>query len=439
MKARNRIKTGIAWHDTIPEEWRIMRVKDGHRIVGGGTPSATEIGVGREVMWATPSDFSTAQRKLEATSRSISAAGHKEIGRAIVGRNGVLVSCRAPAGKVALPTSPMAFNQGCKGLSPRGANIHRPWFFYALVAQRAQIEEAAKGATFTEISGEALKRVSFPKPPYEEQVRIASWLDLQVGRVESRLALNERKRELLTELRKTTIHHATLRGLDPNVELRDTKVSWIGLAPSHWSIVRIADLFHEVTDPGSEGLPMLSVSIHSGISDRELDDDEMDRKVNRSADKSKYKRIRTGDLVYNMMRAWQGAFGTAKIDGLVSPAYVVARPKAKVCAAYVEHLLRGPAGIEEMRRRSRGITDFRLRLYWDEFKNIRIALPPEHEQAMIAKFVDGKVAQINKQIKQLGRLDELLEEQRDSMIHAAINGEVDLSSYERVSAKPLAA
>jgi len=324
---------------------------------------------------------------------------------------------------------PISFNQGCKGLSPRGKAISREWFFYALVAQREQIEDAAKGATFTEISGESLKRISFPTPAYEEQVQIAHWLNSRVASVERRLELNSKKRDLLIELRKTVIQKSTLHGIAPGVRMRDSGIPWAGSTPEHWTVVRLGEMFSEASDSGIEGLPMLSVSIHSGISDKELNEDEVERKVNRSVDKTLYKRVKTNDLVYNQMRAWQGAFGTAKLEGLVSPAYVVARPRPAVHAPYVEHLLRSPAGIEEMRSRSRGITDFRLRLYWNEFKNIRVALPPKDEQERIALFVDRKVGQINRQISLINDMEKLLNEQRDAVIHAAVTGVLDLSKF----------
>lgn len=431
--ARKRVSSGVDWFPKIPAEWKVKRIKDFYRIVGGGTPSAAEIGVGRAVPWATPTDFSDAQRKLSRTARSVTEEGHKEIGRPIVGQDGLLVSCRAPAGKVALPALPISFNQGCKGLSPRGKSIHREWFFYALVAQREQIEDAAKGATFTEISGDALKRISFPIPSYDEQARIASWLNHRVASLDKRLELNSKKRDLLIELKKAIIQKSTLHGIVANAKLRDSGIPWVGRAPEHWQVFRLGALFFEAADSGIEGLPMLSVSIHSGISDKELNDEEMDRKVNRSADKSLYKRVRKDDLVYNQMRAWQGAFGTAKLEGLVSPAYVVARPRAMVHSRYIESLLRSPAGIEEMRRRSRGITDFRLRLYWDEFKNIHVALPPRAEQEAIARYVDRKVKEINRQVELIHDMEKLLYEQRGAVIHAAVTGALNLSSYVAAS------
>src|SRR5437868_2568802 len=109
---------------------------------------------------------------------------------------------------------------------------------------------------------------------------------------------------------------------------KDSGVEWLGEVPEHWDVMRMAHLFTEVAEPGTDELPILSVSIHDGVSDDELTPDELDRKVTRSEDRSKYKRVTPGDLVYNMMRAWQGGFGAVRVIGMVSPAYVVARPRA---------------------------------------------------------------------------------------------------------------
>ena len=89
--------------------------------------------------------------------------------------------------------------------------------------------------------------------------------------------------------------------------------------------------------------------VMNGVSDKELDEKEMDRKVSRSEDRSKYKKVQPGDLVYNMMRAWQGGFGSVTVPGMVSPAYVVARPISDFSTPFVEQLLRTPQAIEQMR------------------------------------------------------------------------------------------
>lgn len=206
---------------------------------------------------------------------------------------------------------------------------------------------------------------------------------------------------------------------------RDSGVEWLGEVPAHWTTVRLGALFREAVDEGCEGLPILSVSIHDGVSDRELGDEEMDRKVTRSDDATKYRRVEPGDLVYNMMRAWQGGFGTVTVSGMVSPAYVIARPTTDLATSFVEQLLRTSAAVEEVRRLSKGVTDFRLRLYWDEFKTLKIAIPSEPEQASIAVFLDRETAKIDGLIAEQERLIELLAEKRRAVVSHAVTKGLD--------------
>lgn len=206
---------------------------------------------------------------------------------------------------------------------------------------------------------------------------------------------------------------------------RESGVEWLGEVPEGWEVKRLGNLFDQVDEPGRDELPILSVSIHSGVSDEEIAPDDLERKVTRSDDRSKYKAVRRSDLVYNMMRAWQGGFGTVAIDGMVSPAYVVARPRQSqlFLTSYVENVLRTPHAVEEMRRHSHGVTDFRLRLYWDEFKAIQVPLPPLPEQTAIAAFLDRETAKIDALVAEQRRLIDLLREKRKAVIsHAVTKG-----------------
>lgn len=204
---------------------------------------------------------------------------------------------------------------------------------------------------------------------------------------------------------------------------KPTGVEWLGEVPEHWEVRRLGTLFHQVDEEGNSDLPILSVSIHDGVSDSQLSDQELDRKVSRSDDKGKYKKVEPGDLVYNMMRAWQGGFGCVNVFGMVSPAYVVARPKERFSTTYIENLLRTPAAVEQMRRHSQGVTDFRLRLYWEEFKTLQIVLPPQTEQRAIMKTLDRETAKIDALVAEQQRLIELLKEKRQAVIsHAVTKG-----------------
>ncbi|EDL59761.1 restriction endonuclease subunit S [Gimesia maris] len=206
-------------------------------------------------------------------------------------------------------------------------------------------------------------------------------------------------------------------------EYKESGIEWLGKVPEHWDVFRMGILFAEVAESGNDDLPVLQVSIHHGVSDRELSESESDRKITRIDDKSKYKRVVPNDLVYNMMRAWQGGFGTVKVEGMVSPAYVVARPKIDFQTQFIEHLFRTPQAIEQMRRYSHGVTDFRLRLYWDKFKNVRVALPDKSEQQEICDYIDVETSKIDALVAEQRRLIELLKEKRQAVIsHAVTKG-----------------
>ena len=154
-----------------------------------------------------------------------------------------------------------------------------------------------------------------------------------------------------------------------------------------WISYRLSDIYTERKEPGNESLPLLTVSIHSGVSDGELDEDELPKKVKRIEDKSQYKRAATGDLVFNMMRAWQGAIGTVRTEGMVSPAYIVAKPNDKVYPLFMDYYMKTPRMIGMINRQSYGVTDFRKRLYWDSFAPIPCVLPPVREQKKIAEIL----------------------------------------------------
>ena len=161
----------------------------------------------------------------------------------------------------------------------------------------------------------------------------------------------------------------------------------LGLAPANWKRYTFGDIYTERKEPGDENLPLLMVSIHSGVSDGEVDAAELPKQVKRIEDKSQYKKAVSGDLVFNMMRAWQGAIGTVRTTGMVSPAYIVAEPNDKVYPLFMDYYSRTPQMINQIDRQSYGVTDFRKRLYWDSFAPIGCILPPIEEQQKIAAIL----------------------------------------------------
>lgn len=298
------------------------------------------------------------------------------------------------------------------------------WYFYA--AYLGNIFNGLGGGIRQNLSQTELLEFPVPDIPVADQAAIARFLDSETGRIDGLIEKKTRFIALLKEKRAAVITHAVTKGIDPDAPMKDSGVDWLSRVPAHWDVLRIAALFREVSRPADPVLPVLSVSIHDGVTDGELADEDRDRKVALSEDRTKYQGVAPGDLVYNMMRAWQGAFGAVAVKGLVSPAYVVAAPVTEFRTKFIEHLLHTKSAAEEIRRFSRGIADFRMRLYWDHFRTLKVCLPPLAEQDRILSEIDTETARIDGLISLTERSIDLLREKRAALITAAVTGKIDV-------------
>ena len=199
-----------------------------------------------------------------------------------------------------------------------------------------------------------------------------------------------------------------------------------GIYPEDWTEYTLGDIYTERKEPGNESLPLLMVSIHSGVSDGEVDEEDLPKKVKRIEDKSQYKRAASGDLVFNMMRAWQGAIGSVRTEGMVSPAYIVAEPADLVDPLFMDYLMRTPRMVGTIHKQSYGVTDFRLRLYWDSFAPIHCVLPSVPEQKKIGEAVDVQ----NKVIELKEKLLEEKQRQKKYLMQQLLSGKKRLPGYD---------
>ncbi|MXY68901.1 MAG: restriction endonuclease subunit S [Acidobacteriia bacterium] len=214
--------------------------------------------------------------------------------------------------------------------------------------------------------------------------------------------------------------------LQPYPAYKPSGVEWLGDVPTHWEVEPNRALFEEVNERERPDEPLLSVTITQGvIRQTELLADSS-KKDSSKLDKSSYKLVRFGDIAYNKMRAWQGAIGVSWDQGIVSPAYVVQRPRHRTNSQYMHHLFRTPAFAKEAERWSYGIASDMWSLRPEQFKGIYACLPPVPEQAAIARYLDYADRRIQRCIRAKQKLITLLEEQKQAIVHQAISGQIDV-------------
>ena len=209
----------------------------------------------------------------------------------------------------------------------------------------------------------------------------------------------------------------------PYPAYKDSGVGWLGKIPAHWDLGRNGRLFAERNETGFGQLPILEVSLRTGVRVRDMENGTRKQQIE---DRAKYKRAVRGDIAYNMMRMWQGAVGVAPVDGLISPAYVVARPLPGVETRYYEYLFRTDAYMGQVNTISRGIVPDRNRLYWEDFKGIPSLVPPRQEQRSVATFLERQERLVGRLIEIQRGLVRGLEEHKSALISQVVTGKLDV-------------
>lgn len=176
----------------MKQGWEIKKLGEVCEVIGGSTPKTNEPTYwDGDFFWVTPAELD-GTKLISSTKRTITEAGIKSAHLQLLPAGTVLLSSRAPIGKVAITTVPMYCNQGFKNIicSDKLYNCYVYWFLYA---KTEYLNALGTGATFKEISKKVVEQIPIPVPPLPVQERIVSELDLLSGII-------EKKREQLKEL-----------------------------------------------------------------------------------------------------------------------------------------------------------------------------------------------------------------------------------------------
>jgi len=257
-----------------------------------------------------------------------------------------------------------------------------------------EISKRAQGKSIVHLHNSDFRDVSIIYPTTKEQSQIGTFFQ----NLDALITQRQKKLEKLSSLKK-----AMLEKMFPRDGADEPELRFKGFT-GKWERRKLGELYKERNERGNSSLPILSVSIHDGVSHGELDSDTLGKQVRRSEDKSLYKLVITGDLVFNMMRAWQGAVGVVQTKGMVSPAYITAIPGEDLFPAFMEFYLRRDSIISQMDNLSYGVTDFRKRLYWDSFIRISCSIPSIPEQTKIASYFQHLDSLFSLQKRELDKL-----------------------------------
>ena len=295
-------------------------------------------------------------------------------------------------------------------------NVDYGYMYYTLEA--ADYSTFITGSAQPKLSQSNLELQTLPVPPYYEQVFIATYLDTHCAKIDNLISIQQKRIALLQELKQSVITHAVTKGLNPNVEMKQSGVEWIGDVPKHWKVLR-----------GKYALSILS-GFPFDSQKFEFEDNGVYmpliriRDINGSSTEVYYSGsypiesvVKTGEVLIGM----DGDFNISKWKGtnaLLNQRVCKLREDSSMNTHYAFYMLSSP--LKAINSVTYATTVKHLSVY--DIYNAFIPVPPISEQTAIASYLDRKCATIDTSISNAQHQIELLQEYKQSLITEVVTG-----------------
>ena len=280
-------------------------------------------------------------------------------------------------------------------------------------------------AGFMRLYTDGLFAIPFVYPPINEQHSIVSYLDDKCSKLDKMLEGKQKQIELLAELKQRIIADAVTHGVNPDVKMRATNISWLSEIPKHWKEQRMASLFTGEIDVNKNFEFKHAFKFNYGqlVPKNEIGDPEEYRSVY-----VKYSKIKAGDILINGLNLnydfVSQRVACASLDGIITSAYVVCRPRTGVNYDYYTYLFKSMDSMKLFHGMGTGI---RLTLSFKELKKQMIPIPPQSEQRAIVEFIKCKEAKFDSLTSKLQQEIESIKEYKQRLISDVVTGQIKVS------------
>lgn len=299
-----------------------------------------------------------------------------------------------------------------------------------------QFSSKGKGTTRKILTRDSFKDTKVVFPPINEQTLISEYLDKKTSQIDSLIEKIQQKIELLKEQRTSLINQCVTKGLNPDVEMKESGVEWIGKIPVGWDVKKIKHGFYVKGRIGWKGLKsseFLSEGFSYLVTGTDFKNGKVDWKGCYHIDKDRYEedpyiQLRKNDLLITK----DGSIGKlAIVDELDKPAclnsgiFVVRSINRDFTTKYLYWVLMSNIFAQFNDYTSYGSTI--QHLYQNIFVEFSFGFPVMEEQILISNYLDKKTSQIDSLIEKETKRIELLKEYRQSLISNVVTGKMRIT------------
>lgn len=270
------------------------------------------------------------------------------------------------------------------------------------------------------------KNIPIILPSKTEQDKIVLFLNTQCTEIDSILERTRTSIEEYKKLKQAVITQAVTKGVRGDRPMKDSGIEWIGEIPEDWKVQRIKTIF-SLRDEKNY-LPLSEVNLISLYTDKGVvqHSDLETTTGNKASNADGYKIVCENDIVVNIILCWMGAIGRSAYNGVTSPAYDVYKPSKNIDCRFYHHYFRTTGFNGDCYKRGRGIMAMRWRTYSDQFRDIKVVVPPLAEQKEIINYLDTKCAEIDKLIAKKEQYLVELENYKKSLIYEYVTGKKEV-------------
>lgn len=276
------------------------------------------------------------------------------------------------------------------------------------------VNENCSGVKMPRLNWEILGTQLIYVPPLNQQIKIANYLDTETSRIDRKISILEQKYEKLEEYKQSVIFETVTKGLDKNVELKDSGIDWIGDIPKHWEVKRVKEFYklgmgqtilkEDLIEDGK--YPVYSATA----------EDKFFGYVNKINNP-----LNIGDLVIPARGNSIGHVKLVKETVACTQTTIYMKQKSKIDSSFVYYYLLGN------KSQLFFFDDTAIPQITVEQINGRLILvPSSHEQKEIVIFLNNLCSKIDKKVEIIKKQIELLKEYKQTIIYEAVTGKMEI-------------
>ncbi|MCF2600421.1 restriction endonuclease subunit S [Anaerovibrio lipolyticus] len=274
-----------------------------------------------------------------------------------------------------------------------------------------------------------LAELPYPTTSYDEQTEIVSYLDTQCSEIDATSEDIQKEISLLEEYKKSVITEAVTKGLNPDVEMKDSGIKWLPKIPMHWKVIPSKYLFANSDIRRQTGDEQLTASQKYGIiTQKDYTAKENAQIVLATQGLEKWKHVEPNDFIISL-RSFQGGLEMSEITGCITWHYVVLKAQKEVCHKYYKWLFKSARYINALQGTCNFIRDGQD-LRFSNFALVPLFELPLAEQQQIADFLDSKCSEIDSLIADKKRQLDILADYKKSLIYEYVTGKKEVPVNE---------